>query len=97
MSFSGAFSGSISATLCTGGIASIAVTVDGDSSSPYRGSISATQMGFVGPDAADYSLKAGQAKTTVSGDQNTFSVDHATLVDLISKKSIVVSGSVTCP
>ncbi|HET6152821.1 MAG TPA: hypothetical protein VFE15_07675 [Marmoricola sp.] len=96
MTFAGAFSGSIEATLCTGAIASIEVTVKGDAEK-YRGSISATSFGFVGPEAADYSLMEGSAKPTVSADGSTFTVDDATLVDLISKKSVDVSGSVTCP
>ncbi|HEX4191154.1 MAG TPA: hypothetical protein VHZ06_09180 [Marmoricola sp.] len=96
MTFTGAFSGSIEATLCTGTIASIEVKVKGDSES-YRGSISATSFGFVGPEAADYTLKEGSAKPTVSADDSTFSVHSTTLIDLISKKSVVVDGSVTCP
>jgi hypothetical protein len=96
MTFTGSFSGSVSVNLCSGSVASIKVTVKGDSTA-YNGSISATEMGFVGPAAADYSLKEGDAKPTVSADGNTFSVHDATLIDLISKKSVVVNGSVTCP
>ncbi|MCW2785174.1 MAG: hypothetical protein JWP74_1691 [Marmoricola sp.] len=96
MTFTGSFSGSVSVNLCSGPVASIKVTVKGDSTT-YNGSISATEMGFVGPAAADYTLKEGDAKPTVSADGNTFTVHNATLIDLISKKSVVVNGSVTCP
>ncbi len=96
ITLSGAFTGKITATLCTSNIASIAVALDGDSET-YRGSISATSFGFVGPDAADYTLAAGQPKPSVSGGGQTFAVDSVTLVDLVSGKKMIATGSVTCP
>jgi hypothetical protein len=92
----GAYAGTITATLCTGNSASIAATLNGDSET-YRGVISATAFGFVGPDAADYSLAAGQPKPSVTAGGSSFTVTGVTLVDLISGKQITATGTVTCP
>jgi hypothetical protein len=93
---SGAFTGTITASLCTAGIASIAVTLNGDSTT-YHGSISATSFGFVGPDAADYSLASGQPKPTAAADGSSFTVTGVTLVDLVSGKRLTATGTATCP
>ncbi len=86
----------MSARLCTGGIASLKVLVNGDSE-VYNGSVSATSIGFVGPEAADYTLAAGNAKPVVSSDGNSFTVTGEKLIDLVSKKSVTLTGTVTCP
>ncbi|MEO9138034.1 MAG: hypothetical protein ABI345_03115 [Jatrophihabitans sp.] len=96
ISITGAFAAKATITLCVSDIGSIAVHVDGDSET-YRGSISARSLGFVGPNAADYSLKSGQAKPTVSASGTSFTVKDAELTDLVSGKTITATGTVSCP
>ncbi len=72
------------------------VLVKGDSE-VYNGLVSAKSVGFVGPDQADYTLVAGGTLPTVSTDGNTFTMTGAKLIDLVSKKSVTVTVSVTCP
>lgn len=97
LTMSGDLSGTMAIRLCTdSGVASLEVSVKGDDMT-YNGSISATQIGFVGPAAAAFALQDGSAKPTVSSDGNSFTVKDATLVDLINKKTVTVTGVVNCP
>ncbi|MFL6059692.1 MAG: hypothetical protein ACJ72E_00570 [Marmoricola sp.] len=96
ITLSGDLDGTATASLCTSGVASVQVKIDGDDST-YVGSISARSFGFVGPDAADYSLKKGAVLPTASADGTSFSVGGATLVDLVSGKTVTATGTVTCP
>lgn len=96
ISITGAFAAKATITLCVSDIGSVAVHVDGDSET-YRGSISARSFGFLGPNAAAYTLKSDQAKPTVSANSTTFTVKGAELTDLVSGKTITATGTVSCP
>jgi hypothetical protein len=99
--FDGDFKGTLSMNLCTsaasGNIGSVKATVDGDSASNYLGSVSATELGFVGPGGGDYVSPPG-TKIQVSNGGNTFNVEGVKLEDeTLTHKAITVHGSLTCP
>ncbi len=94
---SGDYTGTIAPNNCASpGIMSIQVTIDG---SKYNGSISATQAGFVGPDAVDFATAASKdpARPTVSSDGTRFTMSSVHLYDEIGGKSVVFDGTLTCP
>lgn len=91
----GAVNGTAEVSLCTGGIGSIALHVDGTGETVH-GSISARNFGFVAPDAADFTSGDGP-KPTVSSDGQTFTVSGLVLADKVSGRTVSATGSVTCP
>jgi hypothetical protein len=96
--FDGDFTGTLSMNLCTSsGIGSVKASVDGDSATNYLGSVSGTELSFMGPSGGIYSTKPGD-HPTVSSDGNSFNVDGLVLTDdVITHKSVTVHGTLTCP
>jgi hypothetical protein len=95
--FDGDFKGVLTLNLCTNGNAqgSVKATVDGDSATNYLGSVSATELSFLGPKGGIYSTKPG-TKITISG--GTWNVDGLVLTDdVITHNSVTVHGTLTCP
>jgi hypothetical protein len=94
--FDGDFKGELTMNLCTAGhIGSVKATVDGDDSTDYLGSVSATELNFKGPQGGIYSTKSG---TTITIKGGTFDTDGLVLTDeLITQKSVTVHGNLTCP
>ncbi|MCU1514187.1 MAG: hypothetical protein JWO10_1277 [Microbacteriaceae bacterium] len=94
---SGDYTGTITPNNCAAaGIMSIQVVIGG---TKYNGSLSATQAGFVGPDAVDFVTAPSKdpALPTVSSDGNTFTLSAVHVYDLIGGKSAVIDGTLTCP
>ena len=94
---SGDYTGTVAANNCaSAGIMSITVTISG---SKYVGSISSTQAGFVGPDAADFVTDTAKDPSlpTVSSDGNTFTLSSVHVYDRIGGKSMVLDGKLSCP
>jgi hypothetical protein len=94
--FDGDFNGVLTMNLCTTGkIGSVQATVDGDESTDYLGSVSATELNFKGPQGGIYATKPGTEITVRGG---TFDTDGLVLTDtLITQKSVTVHGDLTCP
>ena len=99
--FTGDLTGSIVMNTCTdGGSDSVFFVIAGDSSK-YPGSISADQLGFVGPDAKAWSLdKSGPAPVAITTGSGGFTLDgvkvHYTLPGSPTEE-VTVSGKLLCP
>lgn len=100
--FTGDLTGTIAMNLCTdSGVDSIFVFVKGDTTK-YLGSVSADDLGFVGPDAKDWSIDkgAGVAPVALSGGSGGYTVDgvkvHYNLPGS-PVQEITVTGKLVCP
>jgi hypothetical protein len=98
--FTGDLKGSVEMNLCTdSGADSITVHIDGDSGS-YVGSVSATQIGFVGPDAEAWVVDKSHAlPAAVTAGSGGYRLDGVVIHSTTSSpaKSITVTGELDCP
>ncbi len=101
--FTGDLTGTMTVNLCTdAGDASIFVKVDGDSTQ-YLGTVTATQLSFIGPEAQAWApdhTKDPTVPTKITSGSGGFSVDgvHAYYeLPGQASKEIVVSGKILCP
>lgn len=101
--FSGDISGTVSMNLCTdSGADSITVLVKGDSQK-YLGSVSATGLGFLGPDGHAFARDLGKSTVmpkAISGEPGGYSVDGVQAFYELpgdTPQSITFSGKLVCP
>lgn len=94
--FDGAFNGILQLNLCTPThVGSVQATIDGDDSTGYLGSLSASTLNFKGPKGGIFSTKPG---TAIKRRGRTFDTNGLVLTDtLVTQKSVTVRGNLTCP
>ena len=96
ITFTGKFSGRMTATACQGGIAQLEVDIDGQPTT-YPGIIDARDFTFVAPKSAGFTLAKGVAKPGVSNGGKTFTVHATKLIGILNEDTVTATGSVTCP
>lgn len=96
ITFTGTISGRMTVTACAGGIAQLAVDVDGEDST-YTGVIDATDFAITGPDSTGYTLAHGTAAPRVGEGGTTFTVHGTKLIGITNTDTLTATGSVTCP